>query len=188
MRQRERNILRVYDQATRDEVRDGLVWYQNAHEDAIAISFPRSVVVGAGMIAALSPGLRWERNVKAAERLINNQTLEGLGVRWYAGVDKAQAILLGEHPDKVLGGNKVRAFYRCILNPNDGLSVCVDGHAYAIWCGRRITTADTPALTDRMYSRITGDYIAAARTIGMLPMQLQAITWCTWRRLHNVAK
>lgn len=179
------NILRVYDQATAEEIRQGLEWYSNASNEA-ALLHPDQRIASA-IVAALSPGLRWERNIEAARRVIGREDLAGLGVRWYDGVRKAERILSGENPATVLKGNKVRAFWQCILSPINKLHVCIDGHAYAIWRGKRFTLDEVPQLSDRMYNGIAADYTEAASVAGILPLQMQAITWVVWRRLHNVA-
>lgn len=178
------NILRVWEQATKSEMADGLSWYANAHDDAKTIA--STVEIGAGCIAALSPGLRWDNNVEAARRIIDRESLDGLGVRWYDGVRKAEKIRDGRRPDSVLKGNKVRAFYQCIRRPDTRLHVCIDGHAYAIWAGRRIALADTPTLTDKLYYTLSEDYTLAGNAVGVLPHQIQAVTWTVWRRLHDV--
>jgi hypothetical protein len=185
MNHRHTNILRVYHQSTAGEIAAGLQWYAAAHEEAYRIRVGlQSLEISAAIIAAVSPGLRWERNIEAAERIIRGEELTGLGIRWYEGVRKAKRILAGRPPLSVLKGPKVRAFYDCILDPEHTLSVCIDGHAYSIWAGQRIKLDDIPPFNDRLYSRISGDYWAVARHVGIRPCQLQAITWCTWRRLH----
>lgn len=177
-----RNILKVYDRATASEINEGLIWYSRANAEARILHDKPSV--GCAAVAALSPGLRWERNIEAARRVIDGESLDGLGVRWYDGVRKAERIVAGEKPLDVLRGNKVRAFYRCIINPKNSRDVCLDGHAYAIWAGRRMNLLDVPNITDRMYSAISEDYRQAAELIGILPNQIQAITWIVWRRIH----
>jgi len=181
-----RNIASVLAQATDCERSEGLRWYQDAHDKSIA-DVSNDPVVAAGVVAALSPGLRWERNIPAAARVAarpEKPDLMGLGVRWWDGVRKAVRILAGESPETVLRGNKVRAFYRCILNPCDDFAVCVDGHAYSIWHGKRTTLDETPNLTDERYETIAAAYRKVAKEVGLLPMQVQAITWVVWRRLH----
>lgn len=183
------NILRTYHQATADELQRGMVWYRDANceADRLADENDLSTTQTAGMIAAVSPGLRWERNVECAERIIKHETLNGLGVRWYDGVRKAKRILKGHNPVEVLKGNKVKAFYACILNPSNPIgSVCIDGHAYAIWVGRRITLDDVPTINDRLYNRIASDYCVVAKDLAISPCQVQSITWLTWRRLHGI--
>jgi hypothetical protein len=183
------NILRVYHQATADELVCGLNWYRDANCEADRLSQEKGILIeqSAGIIAAMSPGLRWDRNVEAAERIIQSRSLDGLGIRWYDGVRKAKRILRGHSPCEVLKGNKVKAFYHCICHPQNETSVCCDGHAYSIWAGRRITLDDVPPMNNRLYHRIASDYVIVSRDLSVSPCQLQAITWCTHRRLHEVA-
>lgn len=185
---RQQNILRTYHAATADEIRDGMTWYRAANEEADRLATENNLTVRqtSAIIAALSPGLRWERNVEAAERVILGESLDGLGVRWYDGVRKAKRILRGHNPDVVLRGNKVRAFNSCIADPSMTMAVCVDGHAYAIWCGKRINLEDVPTMNNRLYHRIAGDYVRVAIDLAIRPCQLQAIVWVCWRRIHDV--
>lgn len=187
---RQQNILRVYHLANADEIQAGLSWYLDANQQAARLAKENGLTIRqcAGVIAAVSPGLKWEKNVEAAERIIKGEPLDGLGVRWYDGVKKAKRIIRGHNPDMVLKGNKVRAFFACILNPKNETTVCIDGHAFAIHAGRRITLDETPTMNDRLYNRIAGDYVIVAKWLGLSPCQLQAVTWVCWRRLQGVVK
>lgn len=176
------NLLRTFEQASRTELSEGLAWYQNAHEEAAEIH--KDIRIGAAVVAALSPGLRWERNIEAARRVIADESLDGLGVRWYDGVRKAQRIIGGASVASSLKGNKVNAFYRCILNPQNRTHVCIDGHAYSVWAGRYVTLDQTPTLTDKLYHAVANDYTVAANAVGILPHQFQAVTWGVHRRLY----
>lgn len=183
------NILRVYHQACAGEIDAGLRWYAQAHDEALRIEADRgqlSVAQVCGIIAALSPGLRWERNIAAAERLIIGEGLEGLGIRWYAGVRKAERILKGETIADVLQGNKTFCFYDNLFNPSRSERVTIDGHAWAIQVGVRLALDKVPSLSDKQYWRVEKDYQTAAGEVSIRPLQLQAITWCVWRRLHGV--
>lgn len=175
-------ILRVYQQALPDEIEQGKCWYHIAHNAAKSLGV--SVECGAGVIAALSPGLKWEVNVEAARRVIQGESLKGLGVRWKDAINKAQKIANGANPLDVLRGNKVRAFYQCILNPDTCCHVCVDGHAYSIWKGKRIPTDQTPQIGNPLYRKISNAYVKAANALSLKPHELQAITWLVWRRLY----
>jgi len=183
------NIRRVMAMATSADYAEGMAWYSNAHLEALRIVSPIPEVA-AGMVAAMSPGMLWERNIPAAGKVRdvsiddNMRNCAGLGVRWTNGLNKAVRILRGESPDTVLGGRKVRAFYACLVNPRDDYAVCVDGHAFAIWSGRRVTLDQTPNLTEKRYETIARAYRKVAKEMNMLPMQVQAITWVVWRRLH----
>lgn len=193
------NILAVLFQASEVEVQEGKAWYSNAFEICKAISLSYNVPGGidtvAAVIAALSPNNRWERNVRDAESLIRVYTLGGeldaIKVSSYSkNKDKAIRILRGELPLDVLGGNKVRAFYQCIAGKNSE-AVCVDGHAYSIWIGQRVTTTKTPKISDKLYEQISSDYIRAAQVVNAATnscynaAQVQAITWIVWRNLFK---
>ncbi len=184
------NLLRVYHQATADELVCGLNWYRDANCDADRLASENGILIeqSAGIIAAMSPGLRYERNIEAAERVIRGESLMGLGVRWFDGVRKAKRILRGHAPSEVLKGRKVLAFYHCILHPQNETSVCIDGHCFAIWAGRRIALDDVPPISGRLYHRIASDYCVVARDYSISPCQLQAICWVVWRRIHGVTK
>lgn len=188
------SILAVFFTANAVEQHEGLSWYGRAQSVARRLSdryYGCDLSTTAGVIAALSPNNRWERNVIDAEALIKVYTHGGdvdtLKVCTFAkNKAKAIAILQGADPLDVLGGRKVRAFYQCIMGEN---AVCVDGHAYSIWLGQRVPTSKTPKISDKLYDKISEDYRIAANQINeitgsfYLPSQVQAITWVTWRNL-----
>jgi hypothetical protein len=191
-------ILATFFNANPAELADGARWYQRASDAAAIIASRYSITADkvAAVIAALSPSNRWERNVTDAEVLCRAYVLGGhtaadkVKVSTYgANKIKALRILAGELPLNVLGGLKVRAFYRCIVG--DDSAVCVDGHAYAIWAGERIATTKTPKISSKLYDAIAADFARAADTINSItgaaysPAQVQAITWLTYRRLVN---
>jgi len=90
--------------------------------------------------------------------------------------------------EKKTSGFKVRAFYQCLLNPADWFHVCIDGHAFGIWSGERIALDKVPSITAKRYRMIATDYSKVADNVGLLPNQLQAITWTAWRRIIGVDK
>lgn len=181
-----RNILAVFNLATPSEVSEGLHWYRQAHK--LATTF-ESIAIGAGVIAAMSPQISWDKNVTVAEELRDHgDATMGLG----DAKAKAKRILDGEHPSTVLGGKKVRAFYECVANPETTCAVCVDRHAWALHrfgvdeIGRRHEGARR---LDKVgvYERVAADYVDAASELRIMPHQLQAITWLAWRRLAGAS-
>jgi hypothetical protein len=90
----------------------------------------------------------------------------------------------------ILNGRKITAFFLSITGRPD--AVCVDGHAYAIWVGQRITTTNTPSLGVKLYADIARAYVLVAKRSAALcgevltPAQVQAVTWVTYRRLVGV--
>jgi hypothetical protein len=189
------NILAVFFNATDLETIIGADWYPTANHAALIIAQRYSVTLetAAGVIAALSPNNRWERNLTDADSMIRAYSIGGhnaadsIKVGTYnANKIKALAILSGDDCLQILGGLKVRAFYDCIIG---GDSVCIDGHAYAIWKGERIPTTQTPKITPKIYDSIVADYRQATRVINLIlkadysAAQIQAITWTAWRRM-----
>lgn len=185
------NILAVFFMANEAELLEGRNWYPRANTIAKSIAEKYNIEFNtvAGVIAALSPNNRWSRNIQDAENLIrahaSGEVMDAVKVSTFGNnKHKAIAILQGNNPDLVLGGNKVRAFYGCIICRND---VCVDGHAYSIWLGERVPTSQTPSISDKLYDVIAGDYRKATEVINgilgerLLPSEVQAVTWVVWR-------
>jgi hypothetical protein len=190
------SILATFFEATDFEIVSGSEWYLNARKAAIITADRHSVEleVVAGVIAALSPNNRWERNLIDANSLIQAYAAGGIALAsdtkvatYNTNKHKALAILEGGEPLNILGGLKVRAFYSCILGSRQ--DVCVDGHAYSIWKGERIPTTQTPTITPKVYAAIVADYQRATLTINSIlsaeytAAQIQSITWTVWKRL-----
>lgn len=189
------NILAVFFNATDLERINGAQWYSVANQAATVLAdrYGVSASAAAGVIAALSPNNRWTKNLDNADALIRAYQLGGIDAAGLVKVAtynnnkiKALKILDSGDPLDILGGLKVRAFYNCILG---GDSVCIDGHAYAIWAGLYIPTTKTPKITPKAYDLISADYRLAADKINLIlnanysAAAIQAITWLAWRRM-----
>lgn len=193
------SILAIFFMASEAEKAEGRDWYPRANRiaSAISASYQRrcGIETAAGVLAALSPNNRWDKNVRDAEALTKVICAGGdpdsVKVSTFnKNKKKAVEILSGEHPLNVLGGLKVRSFYQCILG-ND--AVCVDGHAYSIWTGQRVPTTKTPSISEKLYEKIETDYRLAAEQISSITgecytaREVQAITWVVWRNMHAKA-
>ena len=152
-----------------------------------------------GVIAALSPNNKWERNCIDAEAMIMTWSIGGdynmiKVCTFNPNKQKAIDILSldmesvdTEAIPKILKGQKVVAFYRSIMG--DKNAVCVDGHAYAIFIGERVPTSKTPSITPKLFETIQRAYQLVAKRsadlcgVELSPTQVQAVTWVTYRRL-----
>lgn len=171
------NILNIYDQCTADEFNAGVGWYPVAHE--LAVDLGVGARSGAGVFAALSPQLSWTSNITAAQNLVQNDDPNPAGIGKFVG--RARDIRDGADPDIILGGRKVRSFYRNIFEPSRPGPVTIDRHAVAI-----ATNHDVKSLEKNgFYVMVAAAYRGAARLAGLLPSEMQACTWLTWRRLLN---
>lgn len=203
------NILRVYDQSSHEEIMAGINWYSLARQQcqqlADTYGLPLDTVVC--VVAALSPNNRWTRNIRDAELLIQTYQsglpIDNAKVCTYRAMrQKAWNILastgnqLSDRPRVVdrsstprvlakLKGQKITNFAECIL----GEDTCViDGHAYNIAHGKRLGLTDgSITLGKRLYGELQHRYRRAASLRGLLTFEMQAITWTTWRRIHNIA-
>ena len=188
--------------ASETDMYEGKEWYQRAYDLAVRLMHVYDLTLGQtiGVIAALSPNNKWERNCQDAEALIKAHWLGSdpklvKVCTFNKNKDKAIEILnldsddedLGDKIQSILSGRKVVAFYRCISGFKD--TVCVDGHAYAIWLGERVPTTKTPSISKTLYDTITRAYVNVAKDSHgicgevLTPAQVQAVTWVTYRRL-----
>ena len=191
------NFQAIFNLATPEEIKSGRVWYLDAQqacqEIALRQELPLAIVVG--VVAALSPNNKWERNVSDAERLceafLRGDAVESVKVCTYHAMRaKAWGILEDGPSDtveiiKALKGQKIVAFFRCIMGEN---TCCVDGHALNIWrAERHPLTSDKNSIGVRLYRTIAEDYAAAGKKHGLKAYEMQAITWTAWRRVHGIA-
>jgi hypothetical protein len=183
---RVRRILAIAGRATPMEWEEGQVWYQTAHTFAVGLArrYGMTTAQTSGIIAALSPQTSWERNMTLAETFCRTGNATG---PYGANLEKAARIRNGEEPLTVLGGNKVRAFYTCILTPQTSHEVVVDRHAYALAEGLIWVGNGAPSLLqrERGYEVYASAYREAAEELGVLPHVIQAVTWLTWRNLKK---
>ena len=191
-----RNILRVYRRATPADIVNGVEWYARANRAAehiaAASNLPVKTVVG--VMAALSPNNRWERNVKDAARMSeawrNGDDMGAFRVSCYNTMKaKAWSILVDGLDDDGdilarLNGQKIRSFYSNIVGLDE---VTIDGHALNIALGKRQgLTDDKTNMGKRQYRELQAAYVRAAKRVEVRPHVLQAITWTTWRREHGI--
>ncbi len=191
-------ITAVYHLATTTDLLEGEAWYPTAlrHAEALAAAHGVTVIQAVGVIAALSPRNKWTRNLADAEALIRTYQVDPEAAKAVKvctfGAGKAKALeilaspgLTAEDLAALLKGPKLREFAACILG--DATEVCIDGHAYSIWLGDRVTLAKVPSIGAPLRREIKAAYREAAEALGIPAPELQAVTWCTWRRLHGVA-
>ena len=197
-----KNIINVYNQSSDEDIQQGHLWYKDANKIAehLAIDYRMDISVTCAVIAVLSPRLRWEQNIFDAEALIDAfyhggyaRAIKTKSSAFKANKMKAIDIMLGEYDlesfykvEERKSGLKVASFANCIRYPDDSNCVCIDVHATSIWVGERITKQNVYNITPKRYAVMSEDYRTAAQKLQMAPMDLQAITWVTWRRLLDI--
>lgn len=173
-----KNIISVWSIADERQLSEGRNWYWKAHETAAMLA-DGDVKIGAGLLAALSPQTAWWLNVELA-----CEAYETGDARRHTrdSCSKANRILAGIDPVDVLPmRRKTGHFYRCILDPSDPVSVCVDRHAYDIAVGIPLGDWNRGLSAHGRYALVAHCYWQAAQELGETPSVVQAATWVTWR-------
>ena len=188
-----RNLSACWKRANPSHMNQGLTWYARANTTAgeFAIRFDCSVEQACGVIAALSPGRNWDLNLLDAGQFIEawskgerGRDLPRVGSYGRRNLAKAGKIMQGKLPLDVLRGLKVRAFYSCMIDPENSRDVCVDRHAKSAAYGRKLGDRES-VVKKSEYSHLAEHYRKLAESVGILPHQAQAVIWCVWRGLKG---
>jgi len=154
---------------------NGLDWYNEAHDEAVKLGEDYGIGTGraAAIIAVLSPGTAWERNLKDA-RLVCEQGEYATVTTYPANKEKALSIL--KHSDtyyNYVRGSKVRSFFDNILSPDTSEAVTLDRHMLRFIC----KIGDKIFSSSRNYQSIAERIRRRAKKVGIRPCQLQAALW-----------
>ncbi|MGB1650732.1 MAG: DUF7178 family protein [Paracoccaceae bacterium] len=189
------NISSVYNEADKTQHAEGLLWYSDAQKAAhdIAARHGVAVYIAVAVIAALSPNNKWTRNLVNADALIGafirGDGVDSVKVSTYHKMKAKAWDILAARPDydgakKMLKGQKITSFFMDIMGE---FNVTIDGHARNIAYGERVgLTDDRTNIGVREYRALQAAYEEAARRLGLMPYQLQAITWRVWRDRHGI--
>ena len=199
------NILSVYYRSNELDKVQGKSWYETAHNvcKGLSTNYGLSLDTVTGVVSALSPNNKWDRNLIDAENMIRAYCYDIAYPKvctFHTQKDKAIMILENnyDNPKNIMGvlkGNKTIAFYRGITTQGHCDEITVDGHAFNIWRGEYTPLNQVPAISNKLYQHVTDSYKAATDVLNdtlddpfntMGASQVQAITWVTWRRIHNV--
>lgn len=187
------NIIAVYNavvaQSSSVELIQASNWYEIAHKWCMDVASAYGLTVSqvAGITAAMSPQIPWDKNklqtILLIQKMRNGEELTGL-MAYKVNVEKARRIYMGENALDVLGGKKVRSFYGNLML--DDSTVTIDRHALHIalyGCGNEEKSGSiTP--TDKLYDIAQSAYVTAANIFGITPYSLQSITW-TFKAQNN---
>ena len=191
-----KNIIAIYKLANPSEIKHGLTWYVNANTDCMKIAntleLPLHIVIG--VVSALSPNNKWERNIINAQDLctafMNGQDMDSIKVSTYHKMKQKAWHILETMPSydetiTILNGKKIVSFFRNISG--DETDITIDGHARNIYYNDRqgLTTPNTN-IKKNEYLDIQKAYLRASKKLGVKAYELQAITWVAWRRIHGI--
>lgn len=183
------NILRVYNN---NEFNGGHNWYSEASElaNSLAIEFGLTKLQVAGIIASLSPLKSWDENKKIAKQFLRS----GESKHTRAMINKAKAIksynssMEREFILTTLNGNKISSFFINIAYPNEPSYVTIDRHAIAVCLNRPIKENEGANISDKQYEFLASCYRQAGEILGVIPNQVQSVTWVKWRQIKSASK
>lgn len=186
------NILAVWARVDAIDREEGMLAYPRYH-DSLAVyarhyELPLASVVGA--FAALSPNNDYLGTLRSLVTLLDGQRdgvpVEALTISTYnACRDRAWDYLHGSDFLTMTAGKKTRAFFRNIMDPSDPEPVTIDGHMVGVSIGQRMNMKAI-VRTGFDYDAIAAEFRDVAGQVGVVPCQLQAVIWFTWKRIHNV--
>jgi hypothetical protein len=187
------NILRYYDLATKTEILRGKNWYRDANyfADIMQQRHGHKKYQIVGIIAALSPQTNWQENKRIAELF-----LLGYREELHNGQQlfKAEQCLEAKKSQifKLLtkDGKKTSYFYNNILYCNYDNGVTIDRHAIGVCTQKpnkvRAINNNGAQITKRQYDFFQTCFNEAAKKVNILPHELQAIVWSSYRRLRGL--
>lgn len=188
------NILTVYAYADRLDKKAGMDAYAEYLRIMLNLAreFDFTTDEVCGVFAALSPNADYKTNLSSTKTMLgafnNGRSLDEFRVTTYGNNKrKAWSILNGKTPLEVLLAKKTRSFYLNISNPHDPDPVTIDGHMYSVWWLERFKMQDAQVGSGNRYDKIAADYRFAAKALGILPNQLQAICWFARKRLNLIS-
>ena len=184
------NIVACYKTADDDQRAGGMAWYSSAQCAAydIAAKYDIAVYLVVAVIAALSPNNKWARNLVNADALIGaflrGDGIDAVKVSTYHKMKQKAWDILAARPDyetakTMLKGQKITSFFCDIMGE---FNVTIDGHARNIAYAEKVSLTDDRSNIGKLeYRALQAAYEEAARQLGLMPYQLQAITWRVWR-------
>tara|TARA_B110000285_G_C15103634_1_gene606571 strand:- start:811 stop:1422 length:612 start_codon:yes stop_codon:yes gene_type:complete len=178
-----KNLDYFFNIATNEQIKSGLMWYQNANNEAniIAKKYNLDVYKVSQVISALSPRNKWSQNIRDANKV-------------------CEAYVLGLHPEDIkvctFHTNKFKAFN--ILANNVAITETslktfnfVNNIAYLnndfltidIWhlraCFFKDIKINSASIGKIAYQQIKNITIKKANKLGLKGFELQAIIWLT---------
>jgi hypothetical protein len=186
-------IVDLYNRTPQDTRESAIDWYREAHEEAqmLASKHNVSLDVAVGVVAVLSPRLKWDLNIEYADQILGHNTvsdsLDATMRCFKTSRIKAWDVKVQGSVDGILrykSAPKTYSFHQNILHPDSSDYVTIDTWAVIIASPILCNNNDL-AVTGKTYTKIADAYREAARIVGILPSELQAITWVQYR-IENV--
>jgi len=186
-RQQVNRINKWLNLATKQDIAQGLSWYSDAQKLCVELATKYDVSLSqvAQVTSVLSPQKKWDTN-KLEVKALFLQIFEGIkpSFSYFATkkqLEECKQIILGNfsiHAKRI----KTFSFADNIANV-DSVEVTVDRHALRVAYDDKTAKLDKVSLTQ--YKAAREAYNTVAIQHGLKPYQVQAITWCAYKRVVN---
>lgn len=175
-------LIELYNQADETTKSHGIGWYALANKRAkeLCLKHNKPMYIVAGIIVALSPNNKWERNLIDADKFLASPSLETKVCTFMKNREKALKIMKAKNAHEVLhllNGRKTVSFYHNIMRYKTSQVVMVD-----LWMFRIASLTHNA----KNYELISQGVLDASKHLGILPHQLQAIVWSVVRPSKGV--
>jgi hypothetical protein len=180
-----------YKLASTQEVQDGLKWYPKAHTDCqrmarIKTKGAFSPLICAGVVSALSPNNKWNRNLYDAENVLqavaDNKPSDSVKVCTYTS-NKLKAFEIARGNKEILSKSpKTYAFAKNVGELDEKFVTIDVWHLRA--CQTRSLTRKQDvreSVTPLQYKIIQEETMKVAKEFGLKGYEFQAIVWVTIR-------
>jgi len=181
------NLRTWWSEATDEERTDGSVWYAEAQAFAQALSkeFNVSRECAAGVVSALSPNNKWERNKVDARAVFvavrDGVPAEAVKVCTY-NANKLKAFEIAKGNRKILQKSpKTYAFARNVGEQDTSFVTIDKWHLRACQTASKKPKECKEACTPAQYRALMDDCLSVARELGVDGHVLQATVWVTIR-------
>lgn len=188
------NVLNVFLTQPSYLITLGLNWYLNAQEIIyrLAREYEQSQDVVCHIVAALSPGISWEKNLVAAELILHyvhgNTLSHELQTLPCYGANMKKAIEIARTGDtRLCTGKKCQSFADNLMYPESSYQVTVDRHTVRAWLPAGAPRA-AYCMPKKVYDTCAYDYQAAASDLGVRPLQVQAVCWLAMKEKNKDAQ
>ena len=182
-----KNLRGWFNEATKEEMLSGLLWYAEAQRfsDYLSTTYNVSGEVAAGVISALSPNNKWPRNKVDAEAVLAAHTQghdsESVRVCTY-NANKRKAFAIASGDAAILKQSpKTYAFARNV-GEQDGNYVTIDKwHLRACQTLAKEPKALQTSVTAKQYKVLQDETLKVAKEFGVTGYEFQAVVWVTIR-------
>jgi|TARA_R110000851_G_scaffold327222_1_gene496507 hypothetical protein len=179
------NLEYFFNNASEQDYKDGLIWYQTAHDIVQNLSnkYNFKPIIVANVLSALSPRNKWERNIFDTEQVLkavnNGKGHDSIKVCTFNN-NKIKAFELAQGNREGIeysNSPKTHSFVKNIAELNENFVTVDVWHTRAAFDKMVVPTS----LSASNYDDIRDITIKNAKKHNITPYQYQAIVWCSIR-------